>query len=133
MKQPLINRLLANFTYRCSFNRKALNIAATDLLREEILRQHASQKSIAKKLGISPARVSQILNMDDDGNLTLNTLADMASALDMRFSLSLSADRHAQQPEKPLLVSVGEAVGKSESVRPFAFKDFRSQEVVYES
>lgn len=91
-KKGILNRMLEHFSYRTKFNRSALNIEAADILRVEIQRQGITQKTVADKVGISPARLSQILNTEEK-NLTLNTIADIATALDRRIKLSLSVDR----------------------------------------
>ena len=91
-KKGILNRMLEKFSYRVKFNRSALNIEAADILRVEIQRRGITQKMVADKVGISPARLSQILNTEEK-NLTLNTIADIATALDRRIKLSLSVDR----------------------------------------
>ena len=91
-KKGILNRMLEKFSYRVKFNRSALNIEVADILRVEIQRLGITQKMVADKLGISPARLSQILNTEEK-NLTLNTIADIATALDRRVKLSLSVDR----------------------------------------
>lgn len=129
---PLLNKLLAGFDRRTRHNRLALNIAAADLLRREILQQGVSRKDIAEKLNVSPARISQILNIED-GNPTLNTLADIATALDKRFCLTLRPDPHAAPQHKALLVSVSETLPESGSTATPHFKPFHTGATVYES
>jgi transcriptional regulator with XRE-family HTH domain len=48
-----------------------------------------SRADLAARLGVSPGRVSQILGGGE--NLTLRTLAALASALDARFDFELSS------------------------------------------
>lgn len=48
-----------------------------------------NQADLAARLGVSPGRVSQILGGGE--NLTLRTLAALATALDARFDISLSS------------------------------------------
>lgn len=50
-----------------------------------------SQKELAERLGVSSARVSQILN-GDQANLTLRTIGKIAHALDQGFELVSHAD-----------------------------------------
>jgi transcriptional regulator with XRE-family HTH domain len=48
-----------------------------------------SRADLAARMGVSPGRVSQILGGGE--NLTLRTLAALASALDARFDFALSS------------------------------------------
>ncbi|HFC7502626.1 TPA: helix-turn-helix domain-containing protein [Neisseria meningitidis] len=93
MNMPILNKLLGRFDFRKKHNRTDLNIQAVDLLREALESKGIRQKDIAEKLGISPAAVSKTLSMSEK-NLELNTIADLATAIDMRFSLSLAPDPH---------------------------------------
>lgn len=93
MNMPILNKLLGRFDFRKKHNRTDLNIQAVDLLREALENRGIRQKDIADRLGISAAAVSKTLSMTDK-NLELNTIADFATAMDMRFSLSLAADPH---------------------------------------
>lgn len=97
MNMPILNRLLECFDFRKKHNRTDLNIQAVDLLREALEQKGAKQKDVAEKLGISTAAVSKTLSLGDK-NLELNTLADFATALDMRFSLTLTDDPHCIPP-----------------------------------
>jgi len=93
MNMPILNKLLGRFDFRKKHNRTDLNIQAVDQLREAMESKGIRQKDIAEKLGISPAAVSKTLSMSEK-NLELNTIADLATAMDMRFSLSLELDPH---------------------------------------
>lgn len=93
MNMPILNKLLGRFDFRKKHNRTDLNIQAVDLLREILESKGIRQKDIADKLGISPVAVSKTLSMSDK-NLELNTIADFATAMDMRFSLSIDPDPH---------------------------------------
>ena len=93
MNMPILNKLLGRFDFRKKHNRTDLNIQAVDQLREAMESKGIRQKDIADKLGISPAAVSKTLSMSDK-NLKLNAIADFATAMDMRFSLSLELDPH---------------------------------------
>jgi transcriptional regulator with XRE-family HTH domain len=48
-----------------------------------------TRADLAARMGVSPGRVSQILGGGE--NLTLRTLAALSTALDVRFSIELSA------------------------------------------
>ena len=50
-----------------------------------------TRADLAARMGVSPGRVSQILGGGE--NLTLRTLAALATALDARFGLELAASR----------------------------------------
>ena len=53
------------------------------------MREHGlSRAELAARMGVSPGRVSQILGGGE--NLTLRTLAALATALDARFGIELS-------------------------------------------
>ena len=93
MNMPILNKLLGRFDFRKKHNRTDLNIQAVDQLREAMESKGIRQKDIAEKLGISPAAVSKTLSMSEK-NLELNTIADLATAMDMRFSLTLELDPH---------------------------------------
>ncbi len=93
MNMPILNKLLGRFDFRKKHNRTDLNIQAVDQLREAMESKGIKQKDIAEKLGISPAAVSKTLSMSEK-NLELNTIADLATAMDMRFSLTLELDPH---------------------------------------
>lgn len=93
MNMPILNKLLGRFDFRKKHNRTDLNIQAVDQLREAMESKGIKQKDIAEKLGISPAAVSKTLSMSEK-NLELNTIADFATAMDMRFSLILELDPH---------------------------------------
>jgi transcriptional regulator with XRE-family HTH domain len=53
------------------------------LMREK----HITRADLAAKMGVSPGRVSQVLSGGE--NLTLRTLASLASALDAHFEVEL--------------------------------------------
>ncbi|WNU97820.1 helix-turn-helix domain-containing protein [Neisseria sp. DTU_2020_1000833_1_SI_GRL_NUU_006] len=93
MNMPILNKLLGRFDFRKKHNRTDLNIQAVDQLREAMESKGIRQKDIAEKLGISPAAVSKTLSMSEK-NLELNTIADFATAMELRFSLSLAPDPH---------------------------------------
>lgn len=93
-KKGVLNRMLEKFAYRIKFNRTALSIQAVDLLRNEIEQQCLKQVDIAAKLDMKPSALSRVLNTSEK-NLELNTIADIATALNKRFVLELVDDRHA--------------------------------------
>nr|DAR87739.1 MAG TPA: Regulatory protein-modification, helix-turn-helix, transcriptional regulator, DNA [Caudoviricetes sp.] len=93
-KKGVLNRMLEKFAYRIKFNRTALSIQAVDLLRHEIEQQCLKQVDIANKLDMQPSALSRVLNTSEK-NLELNTIADIATALNKRFVLELVDDRHA--------------------------------------
>lgn len=124
-KKGALNRMLEKFTYRIKFNRSALNIRAADLLRKEIERQGIKQADLAAKLGMSPARLSQILNIEDR-NLTLGTIAGVATALDKAFELALIDDRHA--PGAKNIISNTETFSDNKPISiPSEFQIFQAE------
>ena len=139
-KKGVLNRMLEKTAYRLKFNRTALNIQAADLLREEIAKQGIVQKDLAHKLNISAPRLSQILNTEEK-NLTLGTIADIATALDKQFQLSLKPDPHIIRLRKSDTRSLSATVekislaesGDWEVNNPKQFKPVSVAEVVYES
>jgi transcriptional regulator with XRE-family HTH domain len=67
-----------------------LSQLVTQLTNEINWYMHArglSRADLASQMGVSPGRVSQVLSGGE--NLTLRTLAGLATALDARFSLEL--------------------------------------------
>ena len=76
------------------------------LMREN----HITRADLAARMGVSPGRVSQVLSGGE--NLTLRTLASLASALDAHFELELqpagvaadsqAADTTAREDSRPV-------------------------------
>jgi transcriptional regulator with XRE-family HTH domain len=99
-----------------------LSLLITQLMNEITWYMHErdlTRADLASRMGVSPGRVSQVLSGGE--NLTLRTLASLATALDARFELELRplkpvADaatsdydpRPADQPS-PRTVSFGKA------------------------
>lgn len=88
-KLPVLNRLLGTLDFRKKHNRAALSIQAIDLLRRELVAQGMQPEDIAQKLNA----------LCSEGSLELDTLADMATALNKRFVLTLVEDRHAARAD----------------------------------
>jgi transcriptional regulator with XRE-family HTH domain len=65
----------------------------SDLLEQRQL----SQRDLARKLGVSEGRVSQILSAD--ANLTIRTLARIADALDVDLDLSFHQRDHHESED----------------------------------
>ncbi|MGN6824002.1 helix-turn-helix domain-containing protein [Neisseria sp. P0019.S002] len=93
MNMPILNQLFSRFDFRKKHNRMDLNIQAVDLLRQALESKNITRTEIAQKLGISIQAVSKTLSLSEK-NLELNTIADIATALDMQFSLELVDDPH---------------------------------------
>jgi transcriptional regulator with XRE-family HTH domain len=68
----------ANFNYKLAFD-------FIEDLQSRMEEKGLSQSSIAKHLGISEGRVSQVFN--NPGNMTLNTMIEYARALEMKLSI----------------------------------------------
>jgi transcriptional regulator with XRE-family HTH domain len=60
----------------------------TNEITWELTERGLTRADLAGRLGVSPGRVSQILSGGE--NLTLRTLASLATALDARFELELT-------------------------------------------
>ena len=65
---------------------EALAVSAQLAIQKSMSRNNVSQKELAERLGVSPARVSQILSAHGR-NLTLQTLGRIAHALQEDFEL----------------------------------------------
>lgn len=88
------------------------------LMRE----QHVSRADLAARMGVSPGRVSQVLSGGE--NLTLRTLASLASALDAHFEVELqpagvAADSQAED------TAVREASHPAEGAGAYEPAEFR--------
>jgi transcriptional regulator with XRE-family HTH domain len=67
-----------------------LSILVTQLMNEinwQMRERGLTRADLAGRMGVSPGRVSQVLSGGE--NLTLRTLASLATALDARFELDL--------------------------------------------
>jgi transcriptional regulator with XRE-family HTH domain len=60
----------------------------TNEITWQLTERGLTRADLASRLGVSPGRVSQILSGGE--NLTLRTLASLATALDARFELELT-------------------------------------------
>lgn len=83
---------------------EALTLSIQVALQNSMAQNCVSQKELAHRLGVSPARVSQILRCHG-GNLTLRTVAKVAQALGEDFELIsknefLSLKQHSRRREK---------------------------------
>lgn len=63
---------------------EALSVSVQLAIQKAMMDQGISQKALAERLGISPARVSQILS-SHGSNLTIKTLGRIAAALGENF------------------------------------------------
>ena len=77
--------LMADPEVRQAYEQELLIGEATETLLALIADLELTRKEVAQRLGVSAARVSQILN--GGGNLTLKSLADVGWALGVRFGL----------------------------------------------
>jgi transcriptional regulator with XRE-family HTH domain len=103
---------------RRTFEEELLVGEATDTLVAMLESVGLTRKELASRLGVSPARVSQILSGAE--NLTLRSVAAVAWALGIRFDLRPTglADRRGtpaadDPPAPPWLDRVGRARGVS--------------------
>lgn len=96
-----------------------LSLLVTQLMNEinwHMRERGLTRADLASRMGVSPGRVSQVLSGGE--NLTLRTLASLATALDARFELDLRpqagagpADEapRAATAERPRTSTVGPA------------------------
>jgi transcriptional regulator with XRE-family HTH domain len=75
-----------------------------------------TNKELAERLGMSPARVSQIFSSNGQ-NLTLKTIARIQYALGEEFELLSKSDIQAPKPKRDF--------------KPFTFVDFRRPKQVW--
>lgn len=75
-------------------DRKALLLGARflSLIQQACEQQHITRKTLAARVGTSPAYLSQIFRGDKLPNLGL--LVRMADALDLEFDITLTARSH---------------------------------------
>ena len=69
---------------------KELSLLVTQLMNEinwHMRERGLSRADLASRMGVSPGRISQVLSGGE--NLTLRTLASLATALDARFEMEL--------------------------------------------
>lgn len=79
------------------FALEALVVSVQIALHRAMTKHGVSSKQLAERLGMSPARVSQIFS-DKGPNLTLRTIAKIQSALGEDFELVLKADLPKVKP-----------------------------------
>lgn len=73
------------------FSVEALVFSVQVALQKAMAEKGVSNKELASRLGMSPARVSQIFS-EKGPNLTLNTIARVAYALEEEFEFSLKSE-----------------------------------------
>ena len=71
--------------FRRQLARERLQLAARETVLAAMAAQGLSRADLAARLGVSRARVSQMLGADR--NLTLATLSDLAEALNLRVTI----------------------------------------------
>lgn len=76
---------------RLDYNIDALTMSVQFALQKAMRENCISQKELSNRLGVSAARVSQILAKDAE-NLTLKTIAKIADALGEEFELISRSD-----------------------------------------
>jgi DNA-binding Xre family transcriptional regulator len=74
-----------------TFSLEALVVSVQIALHRAMTKHSVSSKELAERLGMSPARVSQIFS-DKGPNMTLRTIAKIQAALDEEFELVLKCD-----------------------------------------
>lgn len=87
--KEMMQDALTDLEVRRAFEEELLVGDATDTLAGVLGSLGMSRKELASRLGVSPARVSQILSGEE--NLTLRSLAALAWALGLRIDLRAAA------------------------------------------
>ena len=90
-----------------TFALEALVVSVQVALHRAMTKHGVSSKELAERLGMSPARVSQIFS-DRGPNMTLRTIAKIQAALGDEFELVMKSDLDKKK------------VSKQESARVFA-------------
>lgn len=75
-----------------------------DQILEQLDRREMSQSDLAKRVGVSDGRVSQLVN--SPGNLTLKTMVDWARAVDLKLAVVLYDDEDQNNLRGPILSDV---------------------------
>jgi len=76
-------------------NQEHLITSVAERLLEVIEEKGVSQKYLAKKLKVSPSRLSKMLS--GNSNITLKTLADLGTALDVQVHCSIGNELFSRQ------------------------------------
>jgi transcriptional regulator with XRE-family HTH domain len=84
------------------FQRERLILEATQMIYELMEKKKVSKSALARRLGRSPAFVTQVL--DGDRNMTLSTFSDMFTALDAQAHFFHQPLSHLPRPEIVLIV-----------------------------
>ncbi len=92
----LVSDALLNPDVRRAFEEELLVAEATDTLEAYMESVGLSRKELARRLGVSPGRVTQILSGSQ--NLTLRSLAGAAWAMGLRLQLEPAATDRAGTP-----------------------------------
>ncbi len=82
-----------------TFALEALVVSVQIALHRAMTKHGVSSKELAERLGMSPARVSQIFS-DRGPNMTLRTIAKIQAALDEEFELVLKCDLGKKKSSK---------------------------------
>jgi transcriptional regulator with XRE-family HTH domain len=109
---------------------EGLTLSIQVALQDSMMRNCISRKELAERLGVSPARVSQILSCHGS-NLTLRTVARVAHALGEDFEL-ISKDelrRMKKQARRRELSSIGQRLAKRAA--PVGWHDVTANENRY--
>ncbi len=90
---------IKDFAYRIAFD-------FVSQLEKRMDARSTSQKELAKILGVSPGRVSQVLN--NPGNLTLQGVVQYARALGMKASIVAYDDLDSENRRGPITAEIFE-------------------------
>lgn len=102
---PSAAELLKSYASDPEFQFDLLTIEVGELIVDRLETLDLSQKQLAERLGVTPARVSQILKGND--NLTLKSLVAVATALGVRLNVRFDLDATGARDAR------GEALGRA--------------------
>jgi len=91
---------LERYKHDPAYQAEKLSLAVTEEFARVMKEKGMSKKDLAERLGVSKARVSNILN--GSPNLTLKTLAAISVALDSQIHLEITESRIAKRPHRRL-------------------------------
>jgi len=108
-----------------AFAIEALVFATQVALQKAMNRKGVSNKELSERLGMSPARVSQIFSTNGP-NLTLKTIARIAHALEEDFEFVRKSDtRKRPLPEKKVKEFTCVVLPKDGQLTPAAWQEMR--------
>ncbi len=91
-----LDQLMADPEFRREYEKEVLIGEFVAWIHDHLTNNKIQRQDLARKLGVSPSRVSQILAGTE--NLTLGSVADIGWALGVTFTLSVVPGKLAPSP-----------------------------------